>query len=166
MAMETRVAQALGYAKNGWHVLPLLPKSKVPHFDLVNRGYLSATTDTELVKFWFAHDKDINIGIACAQSELVVIDIDYRNGGKRTLDMTETYEVETGNGLHLYYRAPSDAQFKGTLGNGIDIKHKGYVVAAPSMHPNGKAYQVTRDIAPANIPATLLNQISRYAVSA
>lgn len=166
MAMETRKAQALGYAKNGWHVLPLLPNSKVPHFDLVDRGYLSATTDTDLINFWFERDKELNIGIACSTSELVVIDIDYRNGGKRTLDMTETYEVKTGNGLHLYYRAPKDASFKGTLGKGIDIKHKGYVVAAPSLHPNGKAYKVTSDIAPANIPATLLEQIARYAVTA
>jgi hypothetical protein len=68
---------ALEYADRGWAVLPLLPNKKDPHFDLCQRAYLSATTDQELINFWFDYDEKINIGIACYQSGVVVFDIDY-----------------------------------------------------------------------------------------
>jgi hypothetical protein len=42
---------ALDYAAKGWSVLPLLPKKKDPHFDLIKQAYLSATTDLSHVKF-------------------------------------------------------------------------------------------------------------------
>ena len=52
---------ALEYAHKGWAVLPLLPNKKDPHFDLCQRAYLSATTDQELINFWFDYDEKINI---------------------------------------------------------------------------------------------------------
>ena len=51
---------ALDYAGRGWSVLPLLPNKKDPHFDLCQRAYLSATTDQELINFWFDYDEKIN----------------------------------------------------------------------------------------------------------
>jgi hypothetical protein len=36
----------------------------------------------------------------------------------------------------------------GKLADGIDIKYRGYVVAPPSIHANGKAYKVAKDTEP------------------
>ena len=152
---------AIDYAKNGWSVLPVLPKKKDPHFDLVKNAYLSATTDIELINFWFDFDEKINIGIACKQSGLIVFDIDYRNGGELSDIFQPTYTVKTGDGIHLYYKAPKGVEFKGGLEQGIDIKFKGYVVAAPSLHPNGSRYEVIDSRNPIEISDDLLEEVSK-----
>jgi len=147
--------QALDYAERGWAVLPLLPRKKDPHFDLAQRAYLSATTDSKLINFWFDYDQNINIGIACYQSGLVVFDIDCRNGGKLLPIFQPTYTVETSDGLHLYYKANKNDVFRGKLTDGIDIKWKGYVVTAPSIHPSGARYRVIDDRNPVVMPREL-----------
>ena len=146
---------ALEYADKGWAVLPLLPNKKDPHFDLCQRAYLSATTDQELINFWFDYDEKINIGIACYQSGLVVFDIDYRNGGELLPEFEPTYTVQTGDGLHLYYTADKSDVFKGKLTDGIDIKWKGYVATAPSIHPSGATYKVIDDRDPVAMPKVI-----------
>jgi hypothetical protein len=143
---------ALEYAEKGWAVLPLLPKKKDPHFDLCQRAYLSATTDNKLINFWFDYDQNINIGIACQTSGLVVFDIDYRNGGELLPEFEPTYTVQTGDGLHFYYTTAKSDVFKGKLIDGIDIKFKGYVAAAPSIHPSGARYTVIDDRNPVAMP--------------
>jgi len=156
MLLEISSQQAaLDYADRGWSVLPLLPNKKDPHFDLCQRAYLSATTDQELINFWFNYDEKINIGIACYQSGLVVFDIDYRNGGELLPEFEPTYTVQTGDGLHLYYTADKSDVFKGKLTDGIDIKSKGYVAAAPSIHPSGATYKVIDDRNPVAMPKVI-----------
>lgn len=164
--METLKAQAISYAKQGWAVMPLLPNSKEPHFDLIKSAHLSATTDIAKIEEWFEYDSNINIGLSCAMSDIVVIDIDYRNGGQLLPEMVDTYTVQTGDGLHLYYRAPMDARFKGQLAKGIDIKHRGYVVAANSIHPNGKKYTIINEMAPVLLPASLIPLAVKQRVAA
>jgi len=152
---------ALNYAAMGWSVLPLLPNKKDPHFDLIKRAYLSATTDTDLINFWFDFDETINLGIACQPSGLVVFDIDYRNGGELLPEFTPTYTVQTGDGLHLYYKANATDTFCGKLIDGIDIKFKGYVAAAPSIHPSGARYTVIDDRNPVVVPDAIREQAWR-----
>ncbi|CAB4218860.1 Prim_Pol domain containing protein [uncultured Caudovirales phage] len=159
MSSEFTHLQARAYARQGWFVLPLKPKTKEPHFELIRNGFKSASTDLAMIDFWFTVAPDANYGISCAASGLVVLDIDFRNGGKRTAEMSDTYTVQTGNGLHLYYRAPASAQLKGKLNNGVDVKHHGYVVAAPSIHPNGKTYTILNEMAPTVLPASLIAQL-------
>ncbi|NDE71961.1 MAG: hypothetical protein EB054_04580, partial [Actinobacteria bacterium] len=93
----------------------------------------------------------LNIGIACAPSNLVVFDVDYRNGGTTDGLELDTFTVATGDGLHLYYQAPVGATFGGKLRQGVDIKFNGYVVTAGSVHENGKFYEVVKDIEPAPV---------------
>jgi hypothetical protein len=156
MKLDTGSRQvALEYAEKGWAVLPLLPNKKDPHFDLAQGAYLSATTDSKLINFWFDYDQNINIGIACFQSGLVVLDIDYRNGGQMLPEFKPTYTVETGDGLHLYYKADQSNVFRGKLTDGIDIKWKGYVATAPSIHPSGARYTVIDDRDPVAMPLTI-----------
>jgi len=153
MKLETNTREiALEYADRGWAVMPLLPNKKDPHFDLCRRAYLSATTDHKLINFWFDYDLNINIGIACSTSGLVVFDIDYRNGGELLKEFEPTYTVKTGDGLHLYYATSPAAVYRGKLADGIDIKYKGYVAAAPSIHPSGARYTVIDDRNPVAVP--------------
>jgi hypothetical protein len=146
---------ALEYANKGWAVLPLLPKKKDPHFDLCQRAYLSATTDQKLINFWFDYDEKINLGIACYQSGMVVFDIDFRNGGNIDERFAPTYTVKTGDGYHLYYKANPTDVFAGKLETGIDIKWKGYVATAPSIHPSGATYKVIDDRNPVAMPKVI-----------
>jgi hypothetical protein len=153
MKLETNTREiALEYADRGWAVMPLLPNKKDPHFDLCRRAYLSATTDHKLINFWFDYDSNINIGIACSTSGLVVFDIDYRNGGELLKEFEPTYTVKTGDGLHLYYATSPAAVYRGKLADGIDIKYKGYVAAAPSIHPSGARYTVIDGRTPVAVP--------------
>jgi hypothetical protein len=52
-------------------------------------------------------------------------------------------------------------EFRGTLDQGIDVKWKGYVVAAPSIHPNLSTYDVIMDIDPVELPSDIAERIVR-----
>src|SRR5262249_58182379 len=98
------------------------------------------------------------IGAACAGSSLAVVDIDPRNGGD--LDdvgpVPDTWTVETGGGgWHLYFRYTGTALL-GKLGQGIDVKHNGYVVAPPSIHPSGRCYCWQIGAGPDDVPLAAL----------
>lgn len=160
MLKTSKLNAALEYAARGWHVLPLKANKKDPHFDLIKKAYLSATTDTDLIKFWYEVDPKANLGIAAMQSGLVILDIDRRNGGELTDLFNETYTVETSDGFHLYYKAPLNANFKGSI-FGVDIKYKGYVAGAPSIHPSGHVYKVIKDIEVNELSDELLQEISK-----
>jgi len=147
---------AAEYSANGWKVLPLKPHSKDPHFDLIKRAYLDASNDLEIINFWHKMDPNMNLGIACQPSGLVVFDVDFRNGGEIIEELTPTFTVKTGDGFHFYYKAPAEMLFKSKLEDGIDIKWKGYVAAAPSIHPNGKKYEIVNNMEPQIINQDLL----------
>ena len=130
--------QALNYVDQGWYVLPLQPKEKTPYFRYARNGYKSATNNRDLIKQWWADVPNLNIGIACDLSGLVVLDVDFRNGG--TIEnLADTYKVSTGNGFHYYYQTTRYPVIP--VRKGIDVKYRGYVVAPPSIHPNGHKYE-------------------------
>jgi hypothetical protein len=128
---------ALGYARRGWHVLPLV--GKAPR---VSGGCNSATVDEAVIRQWFEQWPDADIGIAPRPSGFMVLDVDPRNGGEQTFtslraaqEIPETLGVRTGGGgMHLYFKSPG-VPLKGKLGDGIDVKDLGYVVAPGSIHP-------------------------------
>ncbi len=132
---------AITYAALGYKVLALGAKVKQPHRKLAPRGMHSATDDITVIEQWFDIDPNINIGIYCKASNLVIFDVDLRNGG--TIDgLPPTRRIKTGNGYHYYYTATQDMTFSGKWREGVDIKWNGYVVAAPSIHPSGNLYAV------------------------
>jgi len=153
---------AVAYVEKGWFVLPLKPQSKEP-CKFLRHGYLDATDDLATINKWFKGNNNLNIGLALAQSNLVVLDFDKRNIASRTLweqyrrlcVLSDTFTVKTDDGYHFYYLADKTKQFKGKVISGIDIKHKGYVVAHPSIHPNGTKYQVINNIDPVELPIEL-----------
>jgi len=138
------VNEALRLTELGLMVIPLLPRSKRPghrwgqyQHEQPNAGELIAT---------FGHSPSANLAIVTGTvSGILVVDID-GDEGKETFALaggdTNTWCVETSHGLHYYYRHPGEK-----VGNsvkqvpGIDIRGDGgYVVAPPSVHPDGSRY--------------------------
>ena len=124
---------ALAAADAGWHVFPCAPGSKHPA--LRENWQDLATTDPGRIHDWWAR-RPYNIGIACGQSGLVVIDLDVARDGPDGADPrgprqgldgpasgadalvrlcrahgqrypAGTYTVDTpSGGSHLYFTAP------------------------------------------------------------
>lgn len=97
---------------------------------------------------------DTGYGVLC--NDLIVIDVDARNGGIESYTRLVNdfpsigfcdYIVETGSGggsKHLYFRKPKDCPpLKSHHNNykGIDFKNSGYVVGAGSKHISGRYYK-------------------------
>lgn len=146
--MNNTFKYAKKYLGLGWNVLPLLAKSKIP---ATPHGFKDASDDSNKVKEWFDTDWN-NIGIATGKvSGIAIIDIDPKNGGSESYKVlkskfglpTRTLKVRTGGGrLHLYYSTDGEVRSRNGILPGIDIKSNGgYVVAPPSVHPNGKRYE-------------------------
>src|SRR5580693_5998973 len=77
------LGSALAAADAGWHVFPCAPGSKRPA--LRENWQDLATTDPGRIRAWWAR-QPYNIGIACGQSGLVVIDLDVAHDGRAELD--------------------------------------------------------------------------------
>ena len=158
-SIKAAAAQAI---LNGWKVLPVKKRNKLPHFDLIKRGHLDATDDWNLIDFWFSVDSNMNYGINCQASGLLVLDVDFRNGGDIRDWMKPTYTVSTGDGFHLYYRVDEELRFVGQVGDGIDVKYKGFVVGEGSIHSNGNIYRRTNDNLVANLDDEMKEMIARW----
>ena len=122
-----------------------------------------ATTDARQAGDWWDELPDSNIGVFCKTSGFFVIDVDPRSGGDDSLlkfeeavegQLPPTVEATTGvykvdgkevRGRHLFYRCSPDEKLSGNLSKmgfkGIDIKHNGYVLVAPSAHFSGVDYE-------------------------
>jgi hypothetical protein len=153
---------ALRYARRGWHVLPLAEGTKRPAIR-GGCGVHSATTSAEQIRAWWSRAPARNIGIACgAKSSLFVVDVDPRSGGDETLSTLEHFHsplpltprvLTPGGGEHLYFKFPSATPTRATLGDGIDVKaNGGFVVAPPSVHPNGGVYRWDLGALPSETP--------------
>lgn len=148
------VEYALKYASIGWAVFPLKPRGKEP---LTLHGCLDATTDEITIKKWWAKNPQANIGIATGRvsNGLFVIDVDVDDetgkDGYHELEVwqrengmfPETWSALTGRGgNHLLFVADKPIKSKVGIIEGIDIRGEGgYIVAPPSIHPNGNTYE-------------------------
>jgi Bifunctional DNA primase/polymerase, N-terminal len=138
---------ALDFAARGLAVFPCLPRAKDP---AIARGFYSATTNPECIRrYWRRHDSNIGIRTGAA-SGFWVLDVDGGHGeaSLRALEaahypLPATREAITGGGgRHLYFRYSGPvACSAGKVAPGLDVRGDGgYVVAPPSIHPNGRAY--------------------------
>lgn len=133
---------ALAYAALGMSILPVKPKGKAP---LTANGFKDASTDARKILEWWTRWPDANIGIVTGRiSGLFVVDVD----GEYPSDwppLPPTTVVKTGRGYHHYYEYPQgqNVPSKTKLNQkSVDIQSDGkYVVAPPSIHPNGGRYE-------------------------
>ncbi len=113
------------------------------------KGFKAATTDPKKIKRWWLNHPNANIGVATgAASGIVVLDIDPRNGGDRSIkkltgrlgQLPPGPVVKTGGGgWHIFIRHPG-RPVKKPPGDapGIDIKADGgYIVGVGSIHKSG-----------------------------
>jgi P4 family phage/plasmid primase-like protien len=130
----------------------------------INEWNTQSTDDYAVVDRWWDANPDYNAGIHCAKSGLLVIDIDPRSGGPESFLRFEeliegalppTVEAITGSyttrdgqvlrGRHIFYRCDPEEALVGNLNKmglkGVDIKHNGYVLVAPSHHFSGVEYE-------------------------
>lgn len=151
-ANNPRLLAALNCARRGWLVFPCRPKDKRP---ATRNGFKDATTEKATIVGWWTRRRDCNVAIATGSgSGLLVLDIDPRNGGNESLAdlerthgaLPQTVTVATGGGgRHYYFTEPRGASCR-VLADGIDVKaNGGYVVAPPSMHPDGGKYRWIND---------------------
>jgi len=138
------------YAARGLAVLPLTPRGKQPLGRLAPAGKNDATTDAARVEAWALAAPHANVGIACARSGIVALDLDDRRGGEDSFHeltrewgaLPTTWEALTGGGgRHLYFRHPG-GEFRAEPAPGVEVKSEHYLVAPPSVHPDtGRIYE-------------------------
>ncbi len=139
---------ALEYTKLGFKVFPVVPNSKNP---LTPHGHKDATYDEDQIRQWWAQYPNANIGLPVGEeSGLCVLDVDPRNKGFESLarlqekygPLPRTVKVLTGGGgYHYYFKYDKRFNIPKEFKQGSDVKKSGYVIAPPSIHQSGKAYE-------------------------
>jgi hypothetical protein len=165
---------AAGYSKQGLRVFPLhhvatsacscgksgcTSPAKHPR---TKSGLKNATVEQGKIDWWWRRWPLANIGIRTgAVSGFVVIDIDPRHGGDKSLDaltaengpLPATVESKTGDGTHFAFQHPGlKIRNRTHFRPGIDVRGDGgYIVAPPSMHISGRCYAWVPGRAPGEI---------------
>lgn len=139
--------RAIDYLNRGFSIMPL-SKDKRPLLKTWKQFQTTHPSNT-IVKYWWTQSPDANVGIITGRlSNLTVIDVDGNKGGfesLKKLGISSQFVVVTGNGLHLYFQFNEKMKtwkekWKKEL-PGLDVRSEGgYVMAPPSIHPNGRRY--------------------------
>jgi len=157
------ISVALDYAARGYAVFPCLPICKEP---ATKRGFKDATTNPATIRRWWLAQDTYNIAIATGLiSRVLVLDVDGNVGATTLQDLEARYGALpttlisiTSAGCHLWFsiddNVPSTA---GRIGAGLDIRADGgYVLAPPSVHPDGPIYGWLNTALPASAPSWLI----------
>jgi Bifunctional DNA primase/polymerase, N-terminal len=158
----TMLATALDYAAQGWSVFPCRPGTKEP---ATRRGFKDATTNPATIRRLWLANPDYNIGIATGVvSGIWVLDVDgdVVAAEARHGPLPSTLTSITGRGRHLWFRCDIPIQCSaGRVGDGLDVRGDGgYVLAPPSVHPDGPVYSWSNTVAPVPAPDWLV-QLAR-----
>ena len=148
---------AQNLARLGYNIFQCEPHGKTPFFKTASSGCDSATDDIVTITKWWQKFSDCNIGIKCCN--ILVLDLDNKGeiNGSRDLEhiVSEMGALPSGpvsktgsGGFHLFFQRPDvdiigakRLKFKGQK-TGIDIQvGSQYIVAPPSVHPNGNCYE-------------------------
>lgn len=135
---------ALRYIRMGWPVIPL--RGKIP---LTPHGSKDATLNENQARAWWQKWPDGNVGVATAH-RFFVFDVDIKDQGDLSYEylrnqhgaFPDTVQQMTGSGgTHFLFALPDFPvrNSKGAIAKGIDIRGVGgYIVVAPSIHPETK----------------------------
>lgn len=164
MTAATIFDASFGYAEHrGWYCFPCTPRAKTP---LTRHGLLDATRDPEQLARWARQHPDANVGVRTgSESGVVVLDVDGDDGYESLRALEQRYQplprtasVKTPRGGSHYWFAyrgeiPNSA---GRLGVGLDVRGDGgYVLAPPSVGPNGARYETDESAPLAPLPEWL-----------
>lgn len=153
--MNSMKEYALYYASLGLAVFPIKPKGKEP---LTAHGFKDATWNTVQIESWWTQWPSANIGIATGSRSggILVIDLDIdENRGIDGRETLRAWEAEHGElpgntwlsitgrgGYHYFYKISTEVKNRTSLYEGVDVRADGgYIVAPPSIHPNGRGYE-------------------------
>ncbi len=178
--------KAIEYAERGWYVFPTREKLGKPFKNEKGKevqiplkapytkgGFKAATTDVEQIKQWWIKYPNAGIGVDCGRSNLVVIDIDVRNG-KPGLDSFmklgisddgALHAVTPSGGLHVVFSGSMNSH--ADIKSGVDIRGIGaYFLVPPSwIYEDGqrRKYVEVDDWSrtPAHYPSSLEEQIAK-----
>lgn len=170
--MSALIDFAFQYARRGWRLFPVhttvngvctcskgancQPDRRGKH-PRTKTGLLEGTTDEAQIEQWWRRWPNANIGI-CTGSGLVVVDIDSPDQDALLVELCAghalppTLQATTGRGHHRYYEGHLDTSR--TIGatttrEGVLIRGEGgYVIAPPSWHVRGVAYDWVRPLLP------------------
>lgn len=129
----------------GFSIFPLQPKSKKPTASWSQ--YQSAQVDRDQLEEWISTMPRMNVAIATGRiSDLTVIDIDSEEARLWCIEQggfPKCPIVRTGKGWQLYFSYHPKLGNKASVGGQkLDVRGDGgYVVAPPSIHPDGPEYE-------------------------
>lgn len=150
----------------GWPVLPLRHRDKRP---ANSNGLTGASTDMTQINEWWTKWPSSNIGLRTGDA-FDVLDVDGKAGilslALTTLETDATTKYHhpgpiqsTGKGYHLLFIPTGARNFAGRH-PGLDFRgQRGYIVASPSIHPNGHQYRWIRNGELPEPPAWLTNML-------
>lgn len=151
-------------------VLACEPTDKPPYAKYSPHAVHSATTDKTKALQPYIDGYAANIGIACGQSDLAVVDVDYGLNSAEELDawmkknnLPPTLAVRTGRrtsyGIHLIYSGAIKTTTFDLDGCKGEVKSiGGYVLGVGSRHPiSGELYEYLRDIPIVPLPEVFKN---------
>ena len=141
------------------------PNHSTPNSDPQVRQ--TASVDPATVNAWWAKQPAFNVAVATgAAAGVFAVDVDGPEGEASLAALEQehgplpvTLEQKTGRGRHLFFAMPAEGDVRNSasqIGAGLDIRGSGgYVVVAPSIHPDGHQYRWAQGHSPADIrPAT------------
>ena len=160
---------AAQYRKYGFSVIPIKNGSKkalVPW-----KEYQTRRPTKQELKSWGKSFPDANIAIVTGKvSGVVVVDADSKDAIKfvKKLGVPDgTPMVRTKRGAHFYFRYPdSGVPSRSFKEHNLDIKSDGgYVLAPPSVHPDGGTYKWMTELSAElpKLPKKLLKLIEQTA---
>jgi len=137
------------YRSQRLNVIPIRYRDKTPIGEW--KQYQSKVMSDEEIQKNFLSGAAVNIAIVCGtvSDNLVVIDFDSRSTYKKHFAWAEkdTFVVQTGKGVHVYFKTDYPVRGFKIQELTIDVKGEGgYVLAPPSIHPNGKEYKALSDL--------------------
>lgn len=170
---------ALQYAARGWPVFKIAPGTKKPYPG--SHGFKDAATHEIIVNRMWDEHPDADIAFATGKvADAWVLDIDGEEGSRNLTKLEaelgplpETLEQRSASGgRHLFFNWPAGGlevrnkqalKYNGVEHKGVDVRGEGgYVVLAPSGHPNGHNYSwpYGQDTLIADVPAAWLDAIA------
>jgi hypothetical protein len=151
--VTSALRQGLARVASGWALIPIRPRSKEPHFEILrsvhgsnNWSLLARSRASESdVRRWFEVDPQAGMAVITGEPSrgLVVVDFDRRPAGTRLVPTPFAWTPgRPRRGLHVYVTStrpiPTTRHTWGEVrGFGAPV----YTVLPPSTHPCGRQYE-------------------------